>query len=110
LAKKEQSKKNDEKMKKQKEIKAKEEEKKEKKNDMLKAMQEQESSNMGELVEKAEKTSKNPAYASVVAHTIALMKRQKKSMDGPFSNLFKSLHSEEMIQSKDAEDTVVAPE
>ena len=54
---------------------------------------------MSELVSKAEETGKNPAYASVVANTIALMKRQKKNMEGPFSSLFKTLHSEEMIQT-----------
>lgn len=69
-------------------------------------MQEQESSNMGELVKTAEKTSKNPAVSSVVANTIALMKRQKKTLDGPFTGLFKTLHSEEMIQSKDVEDSI----
>jgi len=71
---------------------------------MLKAMQHQEQSNMSELVTKAEETGKNPAYASVVAKTIALMKRQKKNMEGPFSSLFKTLHSEEMIQTKDTKD------
>ena len=69
---------------------------------MLKTMQEQEKSNMSELVSKAEETGKNPAYASVVANTIALMKRQKKNMEGPFSSLFKTLHSEEMIQTRAA--------
>lgn len=63
-------------------------------------MQEQEKSNMSELVSKAEETGKNPAIASVVANTIALMKKQKKNMDGPFSSLFKTLHSEEMMQTK----------
>ena len=54
---------------------------------------------MGELVTAAEETGKNPAYASVVAHTIALMNRQKKNMEGPFSSLFKTMHnSDEMIQ------------
>lgn len=53
---------------------------------------------MSELVSEAESSSKNPAIASVVANTIALMKRQKRQMEGPFSSLFKTLHSEEMMQ------------
>lgn len=63
---------------------------------------------MSELVSKAEETGKNPAYASVVANTIALMKRQKKNMEGPFSSLFKTLHSEEMIQTV-ASDSTLSP-
>lgn len=58
---------------------------------------------MDDLIKVGEATHKNPAISNVVANTIALMKKQKTSLNsGKFSHLFSTLHGEALMQQSES--------
>lgn len=58
---------------------------------------------MDDLIKVGESTHKNPAISSVVANTIAMMKKQKSALNSsPFSHLFKTLNGEALIQQSES--------
>jgi hypothetical protein len=66
---------------------------------------------MDDLIKVGEATHKNPAISNVVANTIALMKKQKTSLDsGKFSHLFKTLNGEALMQQSESEKVILPVE
>lgn len=58
---------------------------------------------MNDLIKVGEATHKNPLISNVVANTIALMKKQKSSLNqGPFSHLFDTLNGEALMQQSES--------
>jgi len=58
---------------------------------------------MDDLIKVGEATHKNPAISNVVANTIAMMKKQKSSLNsGAFSHLFSTLHGEALMQQSES--------
>jgi len=58
---------------------------------------------MDDLIKVGESTHKNPMISNVVANTIALMKKQKTSLNsGRFSHLFDTLHGDALMQSSES--------